>query len=251
MRQPIIVGNWKMHTILEEARGLVRPLKEELGHLEEVEIGICPPFVYLALVREILKGSNIKLGAQNAYGELKGAFTGEISPQMLKDMGCAYVIIGHSERRHIMGETDEMINKKLRAVLKADLTAIFCIGELLEERESGTTETVLRRQLEAGLKGFSSGQLKQIIIAYEPVWAIGTGQTATSQQAQEVHAFIREFITRLSDETRAEEIRIMYGGSVNPENISDLMAQPDVDGALVGGASLKADSFIQIVTRSK
>lgn len=251
MRKPIVVGNWKMHTTLKEASDLVRSLKAGIGNLDEVEVGVCPPFVYLAAVREMLTGSNIKLGSQNTHWESKGAFTGEISPQMLKDIGCTYVTVGHSERRHLMGETDEVVNKKLKAVLAADLTAIFCMGERLEEREAGTTETVLRRQLEEGLDGLASPQMRQIILAYEPVWAIGTGRTATPQQAQDVHSFIRKFMAHLADSALAEAIRIMYGGSVKPENIRDLMAQPDVDGALVGGASLKADSFIQIVTRSK
>jgi triosephosphate isomerase len=251
MRKPIIVGNWKMFTNLSQATELVKSLKSEVGDLSNIEIGVCPPFVYLPAVRDIIQDSNIKLGAQNAHWEKEGAFTGEVSPFMIKDIGCTYLIIGHSERRHQMSETDDIINKKLKAALGVGLTPILCIGELLEERQEGKTESVLRRQLEQGLDGITAEQMQYITIAYEPVWAIGTGKTATPEQAQESHSFIRKFIATILNETIAENIRIMYGGSVKPDNISQLSAQPDLDGALVGGASLKADSFSQIIKKYK
>jgi triosephosphate isomerase len=251
MRKPIIVGNWKMFTILAEARELVKTLKENIGEKTEIEVGVCPPFVYLASVKNVIEGSNIKLGAQNCHWEKSGAFTGEVAALMLKDVGCSYVIVGHSERRHQMGESDEVVNRKLKAVLGAGLTPIFCLGELLEEREGGSTETVLRRQITQGLNSITPEQMENVIIAYEPVWAIGTGKTATPQQAQETHSFIRKFISTTFTEAIAQDIRIMYGGSVKPENSAQLSAQPDIDGFLVGGASLKADSFSQIILKYK
>lgn len=251
MRKPIILGNWKMFTNLAEATELVKTLKSEVGDLSNIEIGVCPPFVYLSAVKDIIHDSNINLGAQNSHWQKEGAFTGEVSPVMIKDIGCAYLIIGHSERRHQMSETDDIINKKLKAALETGLIPIFCIGELLEERQEGKTESVLRRQLEQGLNGITPEQMSQVIIAYEPVWAIGTGKTATPEQAQESHSFIRKFIATIFSETIASDIRIIYGGSVKPENIRDLSAQPDLDGALVGGASLKADSFSQIIKKYK
>lgn len=251
MRKTIIVGNWKMYPTIQEAIGLVRILKEKVGESTEVEIGVCPPFVYLLPVGEIIKDSSIKLGAQNCHWEPRGAFTGEISAEMLKEIGCSYVIVGHSERRHLMGETNEIINKKIKAALRAGLNPIFCIGELLEDRQEGKTESVLRRQLEEGLDGIASEEFQKIIIAYEPVWAIGTGKTATPQQAEQTHFFIREFLARLINENAARNIRIMYGGSVKPENIKEIICQPNVDGALVGGASLEVDSFLQIITQAK
>lgn len=247
MRQSIIVGNWKMFTNLSQAKELVNSLKTSVGKMTEIEIGVCPPFVYLAPIKALLEGSNIKFGAQNCHWMNEGAFTGEVSPTMLKDIGCSYIIIGHSERRHQMGETDEIINKKIKSVLASGLNPIFCIGELLQEREEGKTETVLRRQLEQGLDGITPEQVNNIIIAYEPVWAIGTGKTATPGQAQETHSFIRKFIAIMFTENVAKNTRIMYGGSVKPENSAQLSAQPDIDGFLVGGASLKADSFSRII----
>lgn len=251
MRKPIIVGNWKMFTNLLQATELVKGLKTAVGKITETEIGVCPPFVYLVPVKSLVEGSHIKLGAQNCHWMNEGAFTGEVSPTMLKDIGCNYVILGHSERRHQMGESDEIINKKLKSALNAGLTVIFCIGELLQEREEGKTEAVLRRQLEQGRDGITPEQVNNIIIAYEPVWAIGTGKTATPEQAQETHSFIRKFIASLFNEAVAKNIRIMYGGSVKPENSAQLSAQPDIDGFLVGGASLKADSFTQIILNYK
>ena len=251
MRIPAIIGNWKMFTNLKQATELVTSLKTNLSKATDIEIGVCPPFIYLAPVKAIIDNTNIKLGAQNCYWKEEGAFTGEVSPAMLKDIGCAYVIIGHSERRHQMGETDTMINNKIKAALKADLTVIFCVGELLEERQEGKIESVIRRQLEEGLDGITPDEMQRIIIAYEPVWAIGTGKTATPQQAQEMHSFIRKFITSIFNEIVAKNVRILYGGSVKADNIAEISTQPDVDGALVGGASLKADSFSQIIMNYK
>lgn len=251
MRTPAIIGNWKMFTNLKQATELVTFLKTNLSKITDIEIGVCPPFPYLAPVKAIIDSTNIKLGAQNCYWKDEGAFTGEVSPAMLKDIGCDYIIIGHSERRHQMGETDTMINNKIKAALKTGLTAIFCVGELLEERQEGKTESVIRRQLEEGLDGIIQDNIQKVIIAYEPVWAIGTGKTATPQQAQEMHSFIRKFITSIFNEIVAKNIRILYGGSVKAENIAEISAQPDVDGALVGSASLKSDSFSQIILNYK
>ena len=247
MRKPIMVGNWKMNTTSAEATALVTALKTELNEVTDVEIGVCPPFVYIQPVKQLLQGSNIKTGAQNVYWESKGAFTGQVSPGMLKDIGCDYVLVGHSECRHVMGETDEVINKKIKVLLAAGLTPIFCVGEKLEQRQDNTTENVIRAQVEQGLNGVPKEKIKEIIVAYEPVWAIGTGKTATPEQAQEVHSFIRKLISLISNEETAQGMRIMYGGSVKPDNIKGLMAKDDIDGALVGGASLKADSFVKLV----
>jgi triosephosphate isomerase len=249
MRKPIIVGNWKMFTNQASAADLVKGIVNQVGNIENIEIGVCPPFVYLQSVKNIIEGTNIKLGAQDSHWEKEGAFTGEVSPYMIKDIGCTYVIIGHSERRHQMGETDDIINKKIKAGLNVGLYPIFCIGELLEERQENKTETVLRRQIEQGLDGLTAVDMDKIIVAYEPVWAIGTGKTATPEQAQETHSFIRKFISTIYDRTIADDVRIMYGGSVKPDNIAELSVQADLDGALVGGASLKADLFSQIITR--
>jgi triosephosphate isomerase (TIM) len=251
MKKPFIAANWKMNTILSEATTLVNNLKDNLSNLEQKEVVLCPPFIYLPAVRNILKNSNIKIGAQNVYFQPKGAFTGEISTSMLKDIGCAYVIIGHSERRHIFMEDNELINKKIKAVLTADLLPIFCVGELLEERTNNATEKVIRSQIENGLDDIPVDKYNQLIIAYEPVWAIGTGKNATPEQAQEIHSFIRKLMAHLSNDVIAREIPIIYGGSVNPDNIQLLMSGEDIDGALVGGASLSADSFTKIVNGVK
>ncbi len=246
MRKPLIVGNWKMNMdrqgAVELARGLV---ESKVGG--DVEVGVCPPFVYLIPVYEVIKDSQIKLGAQDVYVEPKGAFTGEISPVMLKDVGCEYVIIGHSERRHIIGEGDELINKKLRSAIENGLKPILCVGEKLEERDAGNTERVVETQLAGGLDGLSAEQLKDLVIAYEPVWAIGTGRNATPEQAEEVHIFVREWVKNRFGQEFAENIRIQYGGSVKPSNAYELISQPDIDGALVGGASLKVDDFVGII----
>ncbi len=246
-RKLFIAGNWKMNTDMSGAKELASALVEKIGSVEDVDLAVCPPNVYLWAVGEALSGSNIELGAQNVFYEDNGAFTGEVSTAMLKDVGCRYAIIGHSERRHVIGETDELINKKILKALSDGLDVMFCVGELLEQRKSNETLEVVRRQVEVGMEGVDAEQAARITIAYEPVWAIGTGETATPDQAQEVHAMIRQLIARNYDDTLADKMRIQYGGSVKPANAADLLSQEDIDGALVGGASLKADAFAQIV----
>jgi triosephosphate isomerase len=246
-RLPFIAGNWKMNKTVGEALDLVRELKTAISGVKEVEVAVAPPFTALDAVRKEIEGSSIRLAAQNLYWEEKGAFTGEISPPMLKEVGCQYVIIGHSERRQLFGESDETVNRRINAALAKGLKVIFCIGETLKEREEGRTFSVIERQIEGGLKGLGGKEMTNMVIAYEPVWAIGTGKTATPEQAEEVHRFIREKVEKLYSRQVSEEIRIQYGGSVTPENIKGLMSQPDIDGALVGGASLKAESFSKIV----
>lgn len=236
-----------MNTVLDEAKALVQGLKERVSDVSNVEVVVCPPFISLAPVAEVIKDSNIALGAQNIYWEKKGAFTAEVSGPMLVSVGCTYVIIGHSERRSYFGETDETVNKRIFSALEEGLKPIVCVGETLEERENGTAFDVITRQVKNGLAGLSVEQMASIVIAYEPVWAIGTGKTATPAQAQEVHAFIRQLLNTMFGEATAEATRIQYGGSVKPENASELMGQTDIDGALVGGASLKADVFEKIV----
>lgn len=247
MRRPIIAGNWKMHKTVQESIDIGIGLKRKFYTFSDADIVICPPFTALSRVSDVITDSAIMLGAQDMYWESEGAFTGEISPTMLKDAGCRYVIIGHSERRHIFGETDEDVNKKLKVVLKHGMVPIMCVGEKLEERDHGMTFEVLEKQLGRGLKDLAKDEAVRVIIAYEPVWAIGTGRTATPQQAQEAHKFIRDFIERTHNKEAAVKIRIQYGGSVKPGNIAQLMAQEDVDGALVGGASLDVNSFTEIV----
>ncbi|HOY10481.1 MAG TPA: triose-phosphate isomerase [Candidatus Omnitrophota bacterium] len=250
MRKIIIAGNWKMYKTSLEAIELVTLLKREVVDNAAVDIVVCPPFTALADVRDTLSESNVGLGAQNLYWEDSGAFTGEVSAPMLKDLGVAYVIIGHSERRQFFGETDETVNKKIRAALHHGLLPIVCIGESLAQREQNRTMDVIRTQCEGSLKGLTEDEMRKLIIAYEPVWAIGTGKTATPQQAQEVHKFIRELLGEMFGSDCAAGVRIQYGGSVKPENTKDLMSQPDIDGALVGGASLKSDSFSLIIKNS-
>ena len=247
MRKPIIAGNWKMNKTVQESLELVEGLKKELKDINDVDIFVCPPFTSLAKVAEVIQGTNVQLGAQDVYWEDAGAFTGEISPLMLKGLNCRYVIIGHSERRTYFGETNDSVNKKLKAAIRHNLTPIICVGERLEQREKGETFTVITDHVQNGLQGITAEQIKKAVIAYEPVWAIGTGRTASPDQAQEVHNFIRQLLQKLYSQQVATEVRIQYGGSVKPDNISDLMAQADVDGALVGGASLKSDAFIKIV----
>jgi triosephosphate isomerase len=247
MRLPIIAGNWKMYKTAQEAVAFVTRLKKELGNWDKTEVVVAPPFVALAAVAACLKGTTISLAAQDCFWEEQGAYTGEVSVPMLRDTGCRYVIIGHSERRAYFGETDEQVNKKVRAVLAHDLQPIVCVGESLEQREQGNTFTLVEQQVKKGLEGLAAAAIRQVVIAYEPVWAIGTGRTATPEQAQEVHAFIRGVVAAISTPAAAEQIRIQYGGSVKPENIDHLMAQPDIDGALVGGASLEVGSFARIV----
>jgi triosephosphate isomerase len=247
MRKPIIAGNWKMNTTVDEAKALVEDLKPRVSDVTDVEVVVCPPFISLVPVAELVKDSNIGLGAQNIYWEKSGAFTAEVSGPMLKSAGCTYVIIGHSERRQYFGETDETVNKRVVAALEEGLKPIVCVGETLDERESEKTFEVVKRQINGGLAGLSTAQMETIVIAYEPIWAIGTGRTATPDQAQEVHAFIRKLLVDMFGEATANATRIQYGGSVKPNNATELMGQADIDGALVGGASLKADSFAQIV----
>ena len=246
MRKPMIAGNWKLHKTITEATGLVSELIPAVASNQNVEIVVAPVYTALSKVAETLAGSNVKLAAQNCYPEPQGAFTGEVSPLLLKDAGCAYVIIGHSERRQLFGETDESVNSKALALAGSGLGTIFCIGETLEERETGKMFDVLRQQVTAGLKTLTTEQMKTVVVAYEPVWAIGTGKVATDEQAQEVHAFIRGLLAELYDAQTAAATRILYGGSVKPGNVDGLMTQPDVDGALVGGASLKAEDFARI-----
>jgi len=249
MRKPFVAGNWKMNTdsysSVELAKRIACGSMEVAGH--NVTVAVCPPFVYLSSVAKALSASNVAVGAQDVYFEPKGAFTGEISASMLKDIGCTYVICGHSERRHVIGETDELINKKVAAAIAGGLLPILCVGELLAERDAGQTEQVVNRQLKNGLAGLSVEKVSAVTIAYEPVWAIGTGRTATPQQAQEAHNFIRKLLAQMYNERLAEEIRILYGGSVKPDNAADLMCQQDVDGLLVGGASLNAEDFLAII----
>jgi len=247
MRKPFIAGNWKMNTDREGAVDLAGGLVSRLKDVETVDMAVCPPFVYLDAVAKALNSSNIALGAQNIYFEPNGAFTGEISCKMLKDVCCTYVIIGHSERRHKIGETDELINKKISAAITSGLLPIFCVGELLEQREAGKTAQVVTRQIKEGLAGLTAEKVLAVTIAYEPVWAIGTGVNATPDQAQQVHAMIRELLADMYDNSLAGQMRIQYGGSAKPANTAELMACPDVDGLLVGGASLKADDFATMI----
>lgn len=214
---------------------------------ENIDLLVCPPFVYLDAVGETLSSSSVAMGAQDVYFEASGAFTGETSTSMLADVGCKYVILGHSERRHVIGETDELINKKVKSVLAAGLTPILCVGELLEEREAGKTMQVIESQFSGSFAGLTAAEVKKTVIAYEPVWAIGTGKTASPEQAEEVHADLRKLIESRYNSDVSQSVQILYGGSVKPDNAGDLMSRPDIDGALVGGASLKADSFLAIV----
>ena len=246
-RRPLIAGNWKMHKTVPETLAYIEAFKPLVAGVDDRDIMLAPPFTALDAAQRALEGTNIALGAQNCHWEEEGAFTGEVSPRMLADLGVTYVIIGHSERRHIFGETDEMIRRKVEAALRHELVPILCIGERLEEREAGKTLSVLERQLKEGLKGLSASDLRDLVVAYEPVWAIGTGKTATPEQAEEAHAFCRKLLAGMFGEEFAERARILYGGSVKPENVVGLMARPDIDGALVGGASLKPDVFARIV----
>jgi triosephosphate isomerase len=247
-RRKVIIGNWKMNTTAVAARRLAQSIVDGGCRDEHVVVAICPPFPYLAVVGEILEGSQVALGAQNLYPEKEGAFTGEVSPTMLLDLGCKYVVLGHSERRYKLGETDEFINRKIRVALDAGMDVVFCIGETLEQREAGHTDAVLDRQVSQGLARLSADTLAHLIVAYEPVWAIGkTGHQATPEQVEETHGLIRRHFGRLFGETSARELAIQYGGSVKPENAGALLGRPGVDGALVGGASLVAEEFLDIV----
>lgn len=250
-RPKFVAGNWKMYTTRAGAQELAAAIVKGLPANSPTRVAVCPPFPWLIPVADVLKGSPVALGGQNCYPEKEGAFTGEVSPQMLLDAGCGYVIVGHSERRHGLGETDEFLNRKAKAALAAGLSVIFCVGELLAEREANQTEQVLDRQLTRGLADIPVEQMGKLVVAYEPVWAIGTGKVATTQQAQDAHAYIRRKIAGLFGENVAQSLLIQYGGSVKPDNAAGLLHQPDVDGALVGGASLKADSFLAIVAAAQ
>ena len=246
MRRPLIAANWKMHMTIADATELARRVVESCREMSDVDIVMAPPFTAIAAVRSEVKGTAIRLGAQDLYWEEKGAFTGEISPDMVKDTGCDYAIVAHSERRQLFGETDKSANRKVVAALTHDLIPILCVGETGAERDRGVTYVVVDRQVKEALKDLAETQLERLVIAYEPIWAIGTGRTATPEQAEEVHQLIRGQLARLFSSDAAAQVRILYGGSVKPDNVDDLMAEADIDGALVGGASLKAESFARI-----
>jgi len=248
MRKIYIAGNWKMNKTKTEAVAFALELKEKIEPFEKTEIIVCPSFIALSPVADILQETKAGVGAQNVHWEASGAYTGEVSAEMIESAGCQYVIIGHSERRQYFGETDETVNKKVKRVLQTCcLMPIVCVGETLEQRESGKMKDVVENQIKNGLAGLSPSQMERIIIAYEPVWAIGTGVTATPEQAEEVHAFIRQLLASIFDENTAENTSILYGGSVKPDNIESLLKQNNIDGGLIGGASLKADSFVQMI----
>jgi len=248
MRKKVIAGNWKMNMDLNESISLISELKNELKEKEiNCDVVICPPFISLDTAKELTKDSVIELGAQNIYFEESGAYTGEISAKMIISVGCKYVILGHSERRTIFHESDDYINRKIVHALKNNLIPIFCVGETLEERENNTTFNVIKRQITVGLIDITKTDFEKVIIAYEPVWAIGTGKTASPEQAEEVHKYIRNLIEEIYDAESAAKVIIQYGGSVKPDNAKELLSQPNIDGALVGGACLKADSFLKII----
>jgi triosephosphate isomerase len=251
MRTIIIAGNWKMNCDRKEAAALASGLRDAIGSVTEVEAVLCPPFTDLTTVADAIKGSTIDLGAQNVYWEAPGAFTGEISTGFLKEVGCAYCIVGHSERRQYFGETDETVNRRAKALYEAGIKPIICVGELLEERESGKTMDVVLGQLRGCFAGITADQARETVVAYEPVWAIGTGKVATPEQAQDVHAAIRAELAGLYDQSVADAIRIQYGGSMKPENADELLAKPDIDGGLIGGAALKVDSFAGLIEAAK
>ena len=247
-RKLIIAGNWKMNKSVAESAALVEDIKRELADCRDVDVVVCPPFTSLSVVGEALTDTTIKLGAQNMHWEGDGAYTGEVSAHMLRTLYCHYAILGHSERRTYFGETSEIVNKKAKTALANNLIPIVCVGETLEERDGGRAEAIVKSQVEASLAGLSNEQLAKTVIAYEPVWAIGTGRTATPQQAQEMHAFIRSVLVDMADDKTARTVRIQYGGSMKPDNAAELLAQPDIDGGLIGGAALEARSFVQIIT---
>jgi triosephosphate isomerase len=248
LRKKLIAGNWKMNKTSADGVALTREIVTTVGKQSDVEVVVCPPFTAIEAVGKALEGSNVKLGAQNMHHESSGAFTGEISAPMLRAIFATHVILGHSERRTLFGETDELVNKKVLAALKNQLRPIFCVGETLSERESGSTLKVVQTQVERGLEGVNKDQAASVVVAYEPVWAIGTGKVATTEQAQEVHAFIRGLLTKLFTDPVAQKVRILYGGSMKPANAPELLAQKDIDGGLIGGASLESRSFVELVT---
>ena len=249
MRKPFVAGNWKMNTDRQTSVALANEIALNISQQagETVDVAVIPPFVYIPAVIKALNNTKISVGSQDLYYESEGAFTGEISARMLKDIGCTYVLCGHSERRHILGEDNELVNKKVHAAISGGLLPILCIGETREQREASQTEDIVGNQLKTGLKELTEEKAPAVTLAYEPVWAIGTGLTATPQQAQEVHAFIRELLEKIYDKNLAQDTRILYGGSAKPSNAAELMAQPDIDGTLVGGASLKAEDFTAII----
>lgn len=248
MRRYLVAGNWKMNTTAETAAALAKGVAAGVpSRLTSTDVLVCPPYPYLTLVRDVIASSGVALGAQNGYHEPPGAFTGEVSMDMLQDLGCRSVILGHSERRHVLKETDKLINAKVKAARSQGLQVLLCVGELLEEREAGRTEAVLDEQMASGLEGVTAESLQDVVIAYEPVWAIGTGKTASPEQAQAAHAHLRNWLKDRYNPGAADATRILYGGSVKPDNALELLRQPDVDGALVGGACLKADSFLAII----
>ncbi len=247
MRRPIIAGNWKLNLTITESRHLAQQLADNLADVTDRDIVIAPVFTTLTTVAGVIEKSPVQLAGQNCYPQITGAFTGEVSPEFLADAGCSHVILGHSERRQLLGETDDFINQKLLKALEAGLNPIFCIGETLQEREAEQMLKVLDRQIKGGLANLTAEQMADVVIAYEPIWAIGTGKTATTEQAQQAHSFVREVVQQLFNPEVAENTRILYGGSVKPNNVDGLMAEEDIDGALVGGASLKAEDFIRIV----
>jgi triosephosphate isomerase len=246
-RKRIIAGNWKMNKSVAESIDLAADIKRDLAECGEVDVVLCPPFISLVAVGEVIDATRIKFGSQNMHWESEGAYTGEISANMLRSIYCHYVILGHSERRSYFGETDEIVNKKTKAALAANLIPIVCVGESLEERKSESQEAVVKSQLEGSLAGIDADDMKRVIVAYEPVWAIGTGEVATPEQAQAMHAFIRSVLSEIANEEVAETVRIQYGGSMKPANAAELLSQPDIDGGLIGGASLEARSFVELV----
>ncbi|QHS23230.1 triose-phosphate isomerase [Virgibacillus sp. MSP4-1] len=251
MRKKIIAGNWKMNKVVSEAEQFLSDIKENVPSSDQVESVVCAPFVSLPALVEQAKGTDVKIAAQNMHFEENGAFTGEVSPVMLQDLGVEYVVLGHSERREMFNETDESVNQKVHAAFSHELTPIVCVGETLEQREANETKPHVEKQVKAALEGLSEDQVKEVVLAYEPIWAIGTGKTATSEQANEVCTHIRDVVQSAVSESAADAIRIQYGGSVKPANVDELLAQSDIDGALVGGASLEADSFLKLVEAGK
>lgn len=247
MRKPIVAGNWKMNKTVAEAVDLVDEIKRDLADCSGVDVVLCPPFTALKSVSDAITSTQLDLGAQNMHWEASGAYTGEVAPGMLRELFCHYVILGHSERRAYFHETDEIVNKKVKAALAANLRPIVCVGEVLEDRDGGRTEAVVEEQVRGSLAGLSDREWADVVIAYEPVWAIGTGRTATPEQAQEAHAFIRSVVADMADESLSQALRIQYGGSMKPANAGELMSQPDIDGGLIGGAALEARSFVDIV----
>jgi len=247
MRKKIIAGNWKMNKTGTEAASFARDLKIKTLNINKTEIIVCPPYIAIVPVYEILKQSRVKIGAQNVHWETSGAFTGEVSAEMIEQAGCKYVIIGHSERRQYFGETDQSVNKKIMQTLTTSLSPIVCVGETLQQREAGKTNDVVKVQIAEGLAGLSIDQMKRLVLAYEPVWAIGTGVTATPAQAEEVHHFIRDLLADLFSPQIANATQILYGGSVKPDNVKELLSQDNIDGGLIGGASLKVDSFVEMI----